>query len=88
VIVPNEKRRSRRKSGRSPLRKPRQITEFPDEGNIAFEWHEFRCETCREEYSAFVTKRELANPFVRLCVCCEAIALKVVKKASIDSYDS
>jgi hypothetical protein len=87
VIIPNEKRRSRRKSDRSLVRKLRQVTEFPDEGN-APEWHEFRCETCKEEYSAFVTKQELVNPFIRLCMFCEAVALKVLKKASIDSYDA
>ena len=64
------------------------VTKSSDEGSIAPEWHELTCETCKEEYSAFVRKRELVNPFVRLCVCCEAIALKVLKKESIDSYDA
>ena len=52
------------------------------------EWRESKCETCDEEYSAFVTTRELANPFVRLCVFCEFTALKALKRVKVDSYDA
>jgi hypothetical protein len=88
VIIPDDKRRSRRKSGRSAVRKYRRVTEFSEGGNSAPEWHEFTCGTCKEGYSAFATKRELANPFVRLCMFCEVVALKVFKKESIGSYEA
>jgi hypothetical protein len=51
-------------------------------------WREFRCEICKEEYSAFVTERELTNPFVRLCVRCEVTAVEVLKRSRIESYEA
>jgi hypothetical protein len=51
-------------------------------------WRDFRCEICKEEYSAFVTERELTNPFVRLCVRCEVTAVEVSKGSKIESYEA
>ena len=51
-------------------------------------WREFRCEICKEEYSALVTERELTNPFVRLCMRCEAMAVEVLKGSTVESYEA
>jgi hypothetical protein len=51
-------------------------------------WREFRCEICKEEYSAFVTEPELTNPFVRLCIRCEVTAVEALKNSKIESYEA